>query len=147
MTLLATILAAVSPSVSAVHGDDLLTCDLKGAATDWSDHKRLGELIEGLRGLHHDGLNPDGYPLRELSSAMEHLALWGSLSDCENQLAEQTYHQALLDLSIGRVDPLVHGIVWQSPLIPTVNPDKVLVCLNKSSSYYSAYRKDERLMQ
>lgn len=124
--LLAMIMAAASPFAIAVHGEDLLSCEITETVTDWSDRQRLNELIKGLRELHKDGLNPDVYPLQELGSAMYHLAFWGSLSDCEQQLAEQTFHQALLDLSIGRVDPLVHGIAWQSPLIATVNPDDVL---------------------
>ncbi len=132
--LLIAVLATVSPSVTAVHGDDLLTCEIAGTTTDWSDPQRLNELIDGLRGLHKEGLNPDVYPLGKLSSALDHLALWGSLSDCENQLAEQTYHRALLDLRIGRVDPLLHNIVWQSPLITSVNRHDVLSSVLSASN-------------
>lgn len=126
MALLMASLATVSPSVTAVHGDDLLTCEITGTTINWSAPQRLNELIDGLRRLHEDGLNPDVYPLRELSSALEHLALWGSLSGCENQLAEQAYHRALLDLRIGRVDPLLNNLAWQSPLITSVNRHDVL---------------------
>ncbi len=124
--MLIVVLATFSPSVTAVHGDDLLTCEKTGTTADWSDPEHLNELIDGLRDLHEDGLNPDVYPLRELSSAREHFALWGSLSGCEKQLAEQTYHRALLDLRIGRVDPLLHNVVWQSPSTTPVNRHDVL---------------------
>ncbi len=126
MALLIAVLATVSPSATAVHGDDLLTCETTGSTADWSDPQRLDELISGLRNLHEDGLNPDVYPLQELDNARAHLSLWGSLSSCENRLVEKTYHRALLDLRIGRVDPLLHSVVWQSPSITSVNRHEVL---------------------
>lgn len=77
-------LAALNPQANAVHGDDLLTCTPSGTTMDWSNDERLGELVSSLRGLVHEGINPDVYPLAELAAAQHHLELWGSLSDCEN---------------------------------------------------------------
>ncbi|KPP97734.1 MAG: hypothetical protein HLUCCO03_11190 [Marinobacter sp. HL-58] len=118
IALLATLLFSFSAPAAAVHGDDLLRCETTGMAADWSDSERLDELIDGLRNLYRHGLHPDLYSLRELVTIREHLSLWGSLSDCENQLAETTFHRALLDLKFGRIDPQARGITWQSPLMP-----------------------------
>jgi murein L,D-transpeptidase YcbB/YkuD len=84
----------------------------------WTDRSRVESLLEGLRGLADDGLNPDDYHLRALATLWPRVQ--GSASPFERAefdlLATDAFVVALYHLYLGKVDPVSVDATWNFDL-------------------------------
>ncbi|UDL06430.1 L,D-transpeptidase family protein [Marinobacter sp. CA1] len=81
----------------------------------WHAPGRLESLIQQLAALTADGLDPQHYHITDLREVLGFRNTWGSLNDCDAELASFAYLSALADLGYGRPADTEADATWYSP--------------------------------
>lgn len=107
---------AVAPEESVAGlGDALLWFYAERSfAPVWNRGDRLPRLLEALQALEQDGLDPDLYGLPELARRWIDGGHAPAQVACIDLMATEAYLRALLDVSLGRLDPASVEPIWHA---------------------------------